>query len=44
MYENFRPSGHWEGYSWCGNLPDGTKMRFESEEAYLEYLSDVWGR
>ena len=52
MNENFRPSGHWEGYSWYGRLPDGTGMRFTSEEEYLmrftseeeylEYLHDNW--
>ena len=40
MSENWRPSGHWEGYSWCGTLPDGTRIRFTSEEEYMEYLRD----
>lgn len=38
MSENFRPMGHWEGYSWKGLLPDGVWMRFSSEEEYLDYL------
>ena len=44
MFENFRPGGYWTGYSWIGFLPDGDEMRFTSEDEYLEYLSDVWGR
>ncbi len=28
--------GYWEGYSYVGFMPDGSKRRFVSEEDYKE--------
>ena len=32
--------GYYEGYSYVGIFPDGTKMRFATEEEYKEYLKE----
>lgn len=32
--------GYYDGYSYVGFMPDGTWMRFVSEEEYREYLND----
>ena len=34
--------GYWEGYSYVGFMPNGSKRRFVSEEEYKEaYLDEL---
>lgn len=33
------PKGYPEQYSWVGFMPDGTKMRFATED---EYVREFW--
>lgn len=35
--------GYWEGYSYVGFMPDGSKRRFVSDEEYREAYLDATG-
>ena len=32
--------GYYEGYSYVGYMPDGSKMRFATEQEYKERIED----
>lgn len=33
--------GYWEGYSYIGFMPDGSKRRFVSDKEYAESYSEA---
>lgn len=41
MNKSFVPRGYFVQAGYVGFLRDGTKMLFESEDAYIEYIEEV---
>ena len=37
----FNPKGYYAGSSYVGFLPDGHRMRFPTEQEYLDYIAGV---